>query len=71
MSWIQKVLEHSTKAGRITALIMVLMIAGSLSIMQCLEDPTEIDKTIDGWMDLVIMVFAFYFAMGGKGNDKS
>ncbi len=67
MSWIQKVLEHSTKAGRITALIMVIMIAGSLDVIKAIDNPTAIDG--ESWKDLLLMIFAFYFATSSSKSN--
>ncbi len=46
MSW----LEHSKKMGRISALIIILAIAGTLSILEATKHPDSIKDMVHEWL---------------------
>ncbi len=62
MGFLSTVLEQSKKAGRLAALLIILAIAGALSIISAVDDPASIEKMLDIWKDLLLMALAFYFA---------
>ncbi len=59
-------LEHSKKIGRILALIIILGVAGVLSIISTLKDPTSSANLIDDWLKLAGIAITFYFLTAPK-----
>ncbi len=53
--------EHSKKAGRIVALIIVLVISGTLSVIMAWNDPTSVGELINKWLIVLGTITAFYF----------
>lgn len=56
-------LEHSKKLGRIMALTIVLVIAGTLSVMLGASKPDELPDLIGKWLILLGSMSSFYFAI--------
>jgi len=58
---IESLVTDTKKIGRITALVIVLGVAGTLSIMMALHDTTDMPVLLDKWMDIAIIAIMFYF----------
>ncbi len=54
--------ENSKKAGRIGALISVIVIAGTLSIIEACNTPASILPLVEKWLLVAGPMFGFYFA---------
>ncbi len=59
-------LEHSRKIGRISALIIVLAVAATISIIAVATDTTKIDTILDDWLKLAGIAMTFYFLTAPK-----
>lgn len=57
------ILDHSKKLGRILALTITLIIAGTLSVMLGVAKPDDIGDLVDKWLILLTSMAAFYFAI--------
>lgn len=55
--------EHSKKVGRILALIITLIIAGTLSVMVAANNPDEAAELVNKWLILLGSMASFYFAI--------
>ncbi len=54
--------ENSRQAGRIVALISVLIICGTLSIMSIVHNPDTTGDLVEKWLYVLGPISAFYFA---------
>ncbi len=54
--------EHGKKTGRGIAMIFVLGITGSLSIIMALNDPTVIQDMAERWLLVLGPILAWYFS---------
>jgi len=59
-------LEHSRKVGRISALIIVLTVAATISIIAVTKDTAKIDTILDDWLKLAGIAMTFYFLTAPK-----
>lgn len=59
-------LEHSKKIGRILALIIILGVAGTISIILSLKDPASSVNLVDDWLKLACVAVTFYFLTAPK-----
>ena len=60
------ILEHSKKIGRILALLIILGVAGSISIITALNDPVSAKELIDDWLKLAGIAITFYYLTAPK-----
>lgn len=67
MGFLAGLVENSKKIGRILALTITLIIAGTLSVMLACSEPRALADLIDKWLILLGSMASFYFAIT-KGN---
>lgn len=60
------IFEHSKKIGRISALIIILGVAGTLSIISSIKDPASSANLVDDWLKLAGIAVTFYFLTAPK-----
>jgi len=65
------IFEHSKKLGRILALTITLVIAGTLSVMLALSKPDQIPDMVDKWLILLGSMASFYFAITKTPTDPT
>ena len=63
MALIESVLEHSKKLGRISALVIILGVAGAISIIMVCGETAKADTILSNWIDLAKIAVVFYFAV--------
>ncbi len=63
-------LEHSKKLGRILALIIILGIAGAISIITVINDSTMAKGLVNDWLKLAGIAITFYFLVTPRKNSK-
>ena len=68
MGFIESILDHSKKFGRMAALIIILGVAGGISILMVLNDPTSGKEILGDWIKLSMIGVTFYFL---KPSDSS
>ena len=61
--------EHSKKAGRFAALVIVLIIAGALSMIMAVNDPLTIEELVNKWLIVLSSILAYY--LGSKQVEPS
>lgn len=59
-------LEHSKKIGRITALIIILGVAGAIAIIGVANDPATAKDVGKDWLQLGAVAVTFYFLTAPK-----
>ncbi len=60
------IFEHSKKIGRITALIIILGVAGTISIISAIKNPASAANLVDDWLKLACGTVTFYFLTAPK-----
>ncbi len=60
------ILEHSKKIGRVTALIIILGVAGAISIIGVVNDPATAKEVGKDWLQIGGVAVTFYFLTAPK-----
>jgi len=66
MAFIESVLEHSKKLGRISALVIILGVAGAISLIMVCKNAGKGDTILSNWIDLAKIAVVFYFAVAAS-----
>jgi len=62
MALIDSIVENSKKLGRITALVIILGVAGAISLIMINDNMVDADALYGSWLDLAKIAIMFYFS---------
>lgn len=63
--------KDTKKIGRFAALLIILGVAGGISVTVAVSTPEKTDAILDGWMELAKIAVMFYFMVTmNKSNEK-
>ena len=70
-SFLNTLAKDTKKIGRFAALLIILGVAGGISITVAVSTPDKTDSILDGWMELAKIAVMFYFMVTmNKSDDK-
>lgn len=55
--------KDTKKIGRFAALLIILGVAGGISVTMAVTDPEQAEGILSQWMDLAKIAVMFYFAV--------
>lgn len=69
-SFLQSLAQDTKKIGRFAALIIILGVAGAISISVAFEKPDMAKDILEKWMTLAGYAVMFYFLVNKPQQDK-
>ena len=67
---VDSLMADTKKLGRLTALVVVLAVAGTLSIMMALRENADMPALLESWMDIGMIAIVFYFTAKPAITEK-